>query len=269
MDALCSSWTVRRHLNNNKNIHKKRIHRPKLTMKNKEKRMEYARQYQTTSAKEWRKLIFSNEKKFNLDGQEGFQKYRHAKYFPEENYSTRHSGGGSLMICRGDFSSSRKLKLQFVSGQQKAADYVKMQKDLFLAQEEHRLCEEELIVQQDNAASHNASITKKYLLEQKIKLPGNPACSPDLNPIEKLSWLIVAKVYEGDQQNSAISELKNNVRRMWKILSVQLEKLDDCVPSRIFEVIKANSGSQKYQINNLLLFSIDQLIALIFMSIFF
>ena len=43
-----------------------------------------------------------------------------------------------------------------------------MLKDLSLAQEGCRLRGEELIFKQDNAAIHNASIIKKYLLEQKI-----------------------------------------------------------------------------------------------------
>ena len=167
------------------------------------------------SAKEWQKVVFSDEKKFNSDSPDGFQKYWHAKKIPEENYSTRQSGGGSLMIWEA-FSSSGKLKLQFVTGRQKAADYLKMLNDLSLAQKWRRLCGEEWIFQQDNAAIHNASITKKYLLEQKIRLLDRPVCSPDLSPIKNLWGLIVTKVYEGGRQHSAIYELKNAILDAWK-----------------------------------------------------
>ena len=113
----------------------------------------------------------------------------------------------------------------------------------------------------------NASITEKYLLEQKIRLLNHPACSTDLNPIENLWRLIVAKVYEGGQQYSAIFELKNAILDGWgKIPSVQLQKLVDSMPSQMFEVIKANSGSTKYWIKNLPLYFIVLLIGLIFMS---
>ena len=77
------------------------FHLPRLTMKPKEKRLEYARQYQTMSAIEWRKVVFSDEKKFNLDGPDGFQKYWHAKIFQKRitqkgkvNEDLLWSGGG-------------------------------------------------------------------------------------------------------------------------------------------------------------------------------
>ena len=116
----------------------------------------------------------------------------------------------------GGFSSSGKPKPQFVSGRQKAADYMETLNDLSLAQDGYHLCGEEWISQQDNAAIHNASIRKKYLLEQKIRLLDHPTCSPDLNPTEKLWGSIVAKVYERSRLNSAISELKNAILNTWE-----------------------------------------------------
>ena len=122
-----------------------------------------------------------------------------------------------------------------------------MLNDLSLVQEGHHQCREEWIFQQDNAAIHNESI--KYLLEQKIRLLDQLACSPNLNPVENLLGLIVAKVYKGGRQYSAISELKYTILDAWeKIPSVQLQKLVDSMPSQIFEVVKANGGSSKYQI---------------------
>ena len=69
-----------------------------------------------------------------------------------------------------------------------------MLNDLSLAQEGCHLCGEEWIFRQDNAAIHNASIRKKYLLEEKIRILHHPVCSPDLNPIKNLWGLIVANI---------------------------------------------------------------------------
>ena len=43
-------------------------------MKHKKKRLVYAHQYQTTSAKEWQEVTFSDEKKFILDRPDGLLK---------------------------------------------------------------------------------------------------------------------------------------------------------------------------------------------------
>ena len=172
----------RRHLNNGKINQKKRIHRLRLTMKHKEKRPEYARIYQTMSAKDCRTIVFSGRKKFNF-GPDSFQKYWHAnknsrRELLNKTYWKRISHELLLIF--------RKTLTKIVSGRQKTADYVKMLNDLSLAQEGCRLCGEEWTFQEDNAAIHNASITKKYLFEQKIRLLDHPTCSPDLSHIENL-----------------------------------------------------------------------------------
>ena len=43
-------------------------------------------------------VFYSDEKKFNLDGSDGFQYYWADKSMPPETFSKRLSGGGSIMI---------------------------------------------------------------------------------------------------------------------------------------------------------------------------
>jgi len=46
----------------------------------------------------WNSIIFSDEKKFNLDGPDGYQYYWRDLRKEKETYFTRHSGGGSVMV---------------------------------------------------------------------------------------------------------------------------------------------------------------------------
>ena len=93
------------------------------------------------------KSCFLGRKEIQFRQSRWFSEVLVRQNFPDENFSTGHSGGGSLRIW-GDpkrssstmacweilFWSSRKPKLQFVSGRQKAADYVKMLNDLSFEQ---------------------------------------------------------------------------------------------------------------------------------------
>ena len=128
------------------------------------------------------------------------------------------SGGGGILIfkktlttiCQWSTKSSRQWEdaKRFISRTRRASSIWKR-----------------IDFQQDNTAIHNASITKKYLLEKKKKKKKKEkkkrpldhlTCSPDLNPMENLWGLIVVKVYEGGRQYSAISELKNAIIDAWE-----------------------------------------------------
>uniref|UniRef100_A0A3P9C525 Tc1-like transposase DDE domain-containing protein n=1 Tax=Maylandia zebra TaxID=106582 RepID=A0A3P9C525_9CICH len=51
-------------------------------------------------------------------------------------------------------------------------------------------CGNDWVFQQHNATVHTAHRTRSFFRENNITLLGHPACSPDLNPIEKLwGWM--------------------------------------------------------------------------------
>ncbi|KAF0775093.1 hypothetical protein AaE_001207, partial [Aphanomyces astaci] len=61
--------------------------------------------------------VFSDEKKFNLDGPDGYQYYWHDLRKEQEIYTKRVSGGGSVMIWAG-MSAFGRTELAFLEGKQ-------------------------------------------------------------------------------------------------------------------------------------------------------
>uniref|UniRef100_A0A8R1EME0 HTH_Tnp_Tc3_1 domain-containing protein n=1 Tax=Caenorhabditis japonica TaxID=281687 RepID=A0A8R1EME0_CAEJA len=70
--------------------------------------------------------------------------------------------------------------------------------------------------------------TRAFLASKKIKVLDWPACSPDLNPIERVWGFLTRSVYKNGKQYNSIFELKDAVKTEWsKILSSYLENLSN------------------------------------------
>jgi hypothetical protein len=70
----------------------------------------------------WGTIVFSDEKKWNLDGPDGFQTYWRDLRRPARQTKRRQAGGGSVMVWAG-FSAAGKAKLAVLHGKQNSDDY--------------------------------------------------------------------------------------------------------------------------------------------------
>ena len=115
----------------------------------------------------WDSIIFSDEKKFNLDGPDGHQFYWHDLSLEKETFFSRNHGAGSVMIW-GGISSEGLTELVFLDGKQSSVDYIKVIEDHLLPFGEYYYGKN-FIFQQDNALILAYKLTKTTFPEQKFQ----------------------------------------------------------------------------------------------------
>ncbi|KHJ88486.1 transposase [Oesophagostomum dentatum] len=201
---------------------------PRLTPLHRKARLEFARDNMNTN---WNKIVFSDEKKFNLDGPDGNLFYWRDL---RKEILQVHFGGGSLMVWAA-FSAYGTVDLKFISTHMNSVEYQDILKNSLLPYLHcHR--RHKFIFQQDNAAVHSSQSTKTWLNSHGVSVLRWPSCSPDLNPVENLRGILVRAVYAGGRQYAFTEALKKSIPEAWRSISPELiEKLIGSMTQRIFE----------------------------------
>lgn len=223
-------------------VRKKLMRKPAL--KEQKARMAFAESHVSWTF-QWKDVVFSDEKKFNLDGPDGYSYYFHDIRKDELNLMSRQHGGGSVMIW-GAITSNGPLKLVVLNGRQKALDYIELLKNQ-KRKISTKLARRSFIFQQDNASIHTAKVVKAWFQREHIQVLDWPALSPDLNIMENAWGWLARKVYEGGRQYDSINELISAIHRTWDAMPMNVVKnLFDSMPKRLIEVIKIGGKSIKY-----------------------
>lgn len=222
----------------------KRRCKPKLTKKHKQNRLDFAQNHMSWTT-EWAHVIFSDEKKFNLDGPDGAQYYWHHLDKDVETCWSRNFGGGSLMTWLG-FSAAGKLEINFINCRSNSSDYINLLRRNLLG-DGRRMLGDDMLFQQDNAAIHCSKQTMSWMAQNNIEVIPWPSLSPDLNPVENVWSWIVKNVYKDGRQYNTIAGLKTAVIKAWEDCPQSyLNNLINSMPKRLFEVIKNKGNKIKY-----------------------
>ncbi|CAK9827587.1 Transposable element Tc3 transposase [Anthophora retusa] len=210
----------------------------------KKNRLEFARKHMNWVT-QWQKVVFSDEKKFNLDGPDGYSYYYHDLRKEERIFSQRQHGGGSVMIW-GAISSKGVVDLRILKGRQNSKKYLEILKTAKIRIFDV-VRDNQWIFQQDNASIHTAKLVKDWFEEQEITCLEWPALSPDVNIIENVWGYLSRKVYINNRQYSSREKLINAIEKEWNDIPLSyIETLYKSLPNRIFLIINNNGGCTKY-----------------------
>lgn len=245
MNLNVSRETVRRVLKKSDILsYRKMLVKPPLKAEHRTKRLDWAKN-KVSWGEEWKHVIWSDEKKFNLDGPDGFAYYWHDLRKDYKDFSKRHTGGGSLMIW-GCFNFYGKSSLAIISGKLNQWQYQQHLTNHLLPFL-NDFGGDKPVFQQDNCRCHITHSALQWLRERKIPVMSWPPYSPDLNPIENIWGILARRVYAGGKQFNTIAELQAAVIHCWEGIEENLlQNLVNSMPDRIYQTIYSHGSSIKY-----------------------
>ncbi|KAG3252027.1 hypothetical protein PI124_g3373 [Phytophthora idaei] len=242
LSCPCSTRTIRRLLARVDWLNYSKMDNAQpLTKEHKLARLEWAKRM-VGRPETWERIIFSDEKKFNLDG------LRHCwrdVRRPAWQTVRRQNGGGSVMVW-GSFRAAGRSKLAVLEGRQASEHYIHTVSEYMLpfAHLHYGL---DYIYQQDNASIHRSRLTKEFFEEEGISVLNWPARSPDLNPIENVWSMMARYVYTNGRQYDNVASLTAAILESWEAIEQSyLNKLVASRPTRCIEVIEKKGCKTHY-----------------------
>jgi transposase len=242
----CSASTVRRVLCRNNLFGRRPVKKPFISAKNRIARVKFAKDHLNWNEKQWEKVLFSDESKFNLFGSDGVKYVRRPinhRNDPKYQLPTVKHGGGNIMVW-GAFSRDGVGPIHRIEGIMTGAIYKDLLQGVMLPHAKNKM-PRGWIFQQDNDPKHTSSVVKNFMNQKKMRLLPWPSQSPDLNPIENL-WEHVERQLAG-QRPSNKDKLFEKIKEIWMNIPLDvLIKLIDSMPRRCQAVIDSKGFATKY-----------------------
>jgi transposase len=236
-----STRTIRERIRESPHIKRQKLRRgPVSNDRTKQVRLAWA-QAHAGDDQNWDEIIFSDEKKFNLDGPDGYNYYYHDNRKEKLRMSTRQSGGGGVMFW-GAIGAHGLSPLVKVEGRMNSESYTTLLEANLLPCAQ-RIAGQNFTFQQDGAPCHRSRHTINWLRERNIQVLEWPAYSPDLNIIENLWGIMSQRVYADGARFRDVQSVETVCQRVWREIDQELiNNLFESLPRRLNEVIDNRGG---------------------------
>lgn len=218
-----------------------------LTQAMKKKRYDWAKKHKHWTAEDWRKVIFSDESHFLVQGQR-FQHVRRSHGEPVKpehiQQSVKHPEKKMFWGC---FSYHGVGPLQPVDGMMRSDQYIDILSRRLVPEMRKTFPLATGIFQHDLAPCHTSKKVQTFFRQKKITVLDWPGNSPDLSPIENLWSIIKTKLRAKDctTQQKLICAIIDAWYRDSTIAD-HCQKLVDSMPKRIQQVLKNKGGHISY-----------------------
>ena len=242
-----SSRTVRRILVKYGRRARRPLRKQLLTPQMKKKRLAWAKRYREWTAGQWRKVLFSDETHFIVQGQQ----VRYIRRASGEALSHQHVNQTvkhpQKVMFWGCFSAAGPGRLHVCEGMMRTEQYIKIIDSRIVPELNEKFPDGNCTLQQDKAPCHTSKKSIKHLQSKAIRLLEWPGNSPDLAPIETL-WAIIK--YKLKEMNVTTKEkLISAVLKVWyrdERIRESCIRLADSMPQRIKQVITNKGGHIRY-----------------------
>jgi len=242
-----NSRTVRGYLLKAGRRARRPIKKQLLTEKMKEKRLAWAEIYKEWTKEDWRRVLFSDESHFLVQGQHSQYVRRSKNEEIREEHMNQFVKHQEKRMFWGSFSYNGVGSLHPIKGIMNADQYMQVINNKIQTDMEEAFPNSEGIFQQDLAPCHRAKKVTKLFAEKRIRVLDWPGNSPDLNPIENL-WAIV-KLEAQKKDCTTMDKMTQAIIDIWfsePKMKQHCAKLVDSMPERVNEVIQKRGGHIKY-----------------------